>query len=207
MVANEPYSGIENNISSFVDVEKSTINAINRAHNYIWNLHNFPFKNSYLDFKTVAGQSSYEACLGNILNIKLDNANLKLINDPDNFAFEIGLGKPQSFYLDFTTDNRKIVLYKTPDNSYDVRVKFETFMSIKGLDGSLKQSFELKDDKLNLPPEIEPLYLNCLTAKSVCYLLNDVSDENYAPYDKAFTDAYQNLINLSGVKTNTLIII
>ena len=96
-----------------------------------------------------------------------------------------------------------------PDKALTLIVRYETNFKARDSAGNVKYNLEAMGDVLNLPNDrsIEDLYLHCLYTKSMVYLIADETDENYVPYQREFEEAYRNLLNLTGIKRETRLVI
>jgi hypothetical protein len=186
--SNAPWSGQDAEPESFSQVEQSVKQAIQMAHSFIWNSFEFDFKVKKSVIPTIATVKAYDKPIGQILNVwlKTSTSYLTLITDFD--FLESIVGTPTAYYL----EDGKINLYPIPDNVTDLNVRHQTLNMAKDLLGNEKYNLELEEDTLNIPQELEDLYLQALIALAIVYFLQDSTDENYAPYQVTFEKHYQN---------------
>lgn len=209
-VSNLRWSIVDPEPSSFAEVQKAVKLAVAQAHNFIWNLDDFPFKNKKDAIAVDAGVSAVLAPKGNISKVWIASGDvLKPIKSEDADLLETKTGTPQYYWVDFTDSGAAINVYPTPDKKLTLMVRYISNYKAKSQSGELKFNLEDMDDVLNLPDDrtVEDLYLHCLNTKSMVYLVADDTDENYQPYQKEFLEAYGALLRLTGRKLNPRLII
>lgn len=189
--------------TSFAEVQKSVKLAVAQANSYIWSLSDFPFKLKKDALNISKGQTAVLAPKGNLLEVWIDGASsyLEQINPKDaDFLNMSEQGRPSKYWIEFGDNGAQVHLFPTPDKSYVVLMRYLTNYKAKSSAGELKINLSEMDDVLNLPNDktIEDLYLHCLNTKAMEYLIADKTDENYAPYQKEFMEAYRALLQLTG---------
>lgn len=189
--SNTPWSGQDTDPESFSVVEESVKQAIQMAHSMIWNSYEFPFKTKKDTITALATVKAYEKPTGQLINLWLSGGTLYLANTTDFDFLDNTLGEPKQWYIN---EDNQLCLYPIPDKDYDVNVKYQTLMMARDSNGNPKYNLELENDVLNIPQELEDLYLQCLTSLSVVNFLQDNTDENYAPYQLVYEKNYQNLL-------------
>jgi hypothetical protein len=210
-VSNLRWSIVDPEPESFAEVQKAVKLAIPQAHSYIWGLSDFPFKNKKQAYNLTKGQTSLLAPSGQIKSVLVEGAKICLsplqVEDVD--LLEVKEGTPQYYWVEFTDKGATINLYPRPEKPITLIVRYETNLKARNVNSELKANLSDINDVLNLPEDesIEDLYLHCLYTKSMEYLIADNSDENYQPYQKEFDEAYRNLLNLTGIKRQTYLVI
>lgn len=210
-VSNLRWSIVDPEPSSFAEVQKAIKLAVAQAHNYIWNLDDFPFKFKKDAIVVNANTNTVLAPKGNILKVWLTGkkTELQAITAEDADFLAPATGIPEYYWVEFTDEGAVIQLYPTPVEKTTVLVRYISNHKARSNEGNLKFNLEEMDDVLNLPNDrtIEDLYLHCLNTKSMEYLVADDTDENYKPYQKEFLEAYRSLLKLTGVKMDPRLII
>ena len=210
-VSNLRWSIVDPEPESFAEVQKAVKLAVAQAHNYIWNLDDFPFKVKKDATFINGGENTVLAPKGNIMRVFVDGASKELqqivAQDADFLAPKNGT--PEFYWVEFTDEGAVIKVYPTPKERTTIVVRYVSNMKAKDSAGNLKHNLENMDDVLNLPNDksIEDLYLQCLNLKSMVYLVADETDENYKPYEKEFLEAYKGLLKLTGVKVEPRLVI
>ena len=210
-VSNLRWSIVDPEPESFAEVQKAVKLAIPQAHSYIWGLSDFPFKSKKQAINITKGQTSILAPHGQIKSLYIDGnkSYLTPIQVDDVDLLEPKRGMPQYYWIEFTDEGATINLYPQPDAPMILVARYDTNQKAKDVNGELKANLKDMTDVLNLPQDetIEDLYLHCLYTKSMEYLIADNTDENYQPYQKEFDEAYRNLLNLTGIKRQTYLVI
>lgn len=211
-VSNLRWSVVDSDLLSFAEVQKSVKLAITQANSYIWSLSDFPFKIKKDAFTLNKGQQAIVAPKGNIVAIWINGSQkyLEQISQKDADFLSIDKqGTPVKYWLEFGDKGAQIHFYPAPDKPYVVLMRYSSNYKAKSNTGELKTNLVEMDDVLNIPQDktIEDLYLHCLNTKTMEYLIADSKDENYAPYQKEFLEAYKTLIQFTGVNLEPKIVI
>ncbi len=211
-ISNLRWSIIDTDPVSFAEVQKSVKLAIAQANSYIWSLNDFPFKIKKEAFSINKGQKAIVAPKGNLLEIWIEGSHTYLEQISPKQADFLSLekqGLPTKYWVEFGDKGAQIQFYPTPDKPYIILMRYVTNYKAKSNIGELKINLSDMDDVLNLPDDktIEDLYLHCLNTKAMEYLIADAKDENYAPYQKEFLEAYKALIQLTGVNLEPRIVV
>lgn len=210
-VSNLRWSIVDPDPESFAEVQKAVKLAVAQAHNYIWNLDDFPFKLKKEAIAIEPDTNTFLAPRGNLLKVWVDGQKNELSSIPGEASDFLPpkSGTPEYYWVEFTDEGAAIKIYPTPDKKMTLIVRYISNHKAKNQAGDLKYNLEAMDDVLNLPNDqtIEDLYLHCLNTKSMVYLVADSTDENYQPYEKEFLEAYQALLKLTGVKLEPRIVI
>lgn len=188
--SNAPWSGQDAEPESFSQVEQSVKQAIQMAHSYIWNSYEFDFKLRKSVIPTIATVKEYDKPIGQIINAWLSGGTSYLTEITEFDFLDNKLDTPTQYYL----DNGKINFYPIPNAVMDINVRHQTLYMAKDSAGNEKYNLELETDVLNIPQELEDLYLQALISLAVVNFLQDSSDENYLPYQNVFEKNYQNLL-------------
>lgn len=194
---------------SFSEVEESIKLAIKQANSYLFGLKDFPFRIKKGAAVVNAGTNAFIAPTGNITLMWIENTRNYLNKLDNGDLLEPKTAKPENFWIEYGDKGANVYLYPTPDQNYSVLYKYVNSFKARDMAGNEKANLEESTDVVNLPddPVIEDLYLHCLYMKSMVYLIADEQDENYAPYEKEFMEAYRNLLNVTGMSYSPRIVI
>lgn len=203
--SNTPWSGQDAEPDGFSMVEQSVKQAIQMAHSEIWNSYEFNFKTRKSVIPTVASIKSYTKPVGTILNAWI-NGKSSYLTKSDNYDFyDNTVGEPANWYIN---EDNEFSLYPIPNNTFDINVKYQTLFMARDSNGIEKYNLALETDVLNIPQELEDLYIQTLISLAVVNFLQDNTDENYAPYQLTYERNYQNLLReVRGSPGTTTIVI
>lgn len=211
-VSNLRWSVVDPDPTSFAEVQKAVKLAIVQANSYIWSLNDFPFKIKKEIIQLNKGQNALLAPKGNIIETWFENGGTYLeeiqAHDADFLSSEKS-GTPVCYWVEFGDLGAELHLYPKPEQDMTLFIRYLTDYKARAQTGDLKVNLEEMDDVLNLPDDktVEDLYLHCLNAKAMEYLIADSTDENYQPYQKEFMEAYKALLNLTGVRKEPRLIV
>ena len=167
-VATQEWSMYDNDAVNQSEMEESLILAINKALTEILYSYEFPFRQRTHIILTLPRINSYDIPVGLIkrdklgnLCVKLNQNNLKYIDNPDILPEEVGI--PQGFYL----KNNELVLYPTPKEKFIVTVDYITLAI--GENSSGEDVFALKNatDTVTIPAHLEELFKNAVIARTM----------------------------------------
>lgn len=207
-LGNRAWSGFNKDDMVFGNEEAQTALAeLNAANRYLMSLRDFPFKKVVEEIVTSRGIAEYPMIEGQILEIiNTDNfQQLKIINNPQKLKQKSG--EPTGFYVDYYNPDANIILYPTPDKTYNYKVTYNTYKFILDKYGNTINEFQNADDYINLPYYLEYLYADCLILRTMATNNKDEQDENYAPILKEFAEAWRNFIKAAKpVKQNNRVV-
>ena len=204
--AGQPWSMYDSGIEDEEDLESAMCIAINQAMSYLWNLYPWAFKKKDYKIKTRKDRAEYNAPKGSIekktvsdatgFNVILDREYLTYEEEPE--TLENATGKPTHFYI----DGDKICLYPTPDDTYEIKIKY--LLNPYGLNEQGDYIYELKSftDIINISEEYETMFKNCLLNKAMVYAISEEGDENYSAYSRKYEEALFVLQNYCKNKNN-----
>lgn len=191
--AGQPWSMFDSGIEDEEDLESAMCIAINQALSYLWNLYPWEFRKKDYKLKTRKDKAEYNAPKGSIekktisdtteFNVVLNRKYLTYVEDPN--TLEDATGKPTHFYI----EGNKIYLYPTPDDIYEIKIKY--LHCPYGLNEEGDYIYELKSftDTVNIDEEYESMFKNCLLNKAMVYAISEEGDENYSAYSKKYEEA------------------
>jgi len=204
-VASQPWSIEDPDILSVEDVVEDNPKlalACQAANSFIFRLNELPFKNYEQNISTIANQPGYESPTGNIKEILCVGNTDPLRLDKNLSMLTPQYGRPNKYNRRVINAIDEIVLFPIPDNQYDLIVKYETFHTARRpQNGNYVEipNLEKDEDILNIPPQYENMYLECLYAKTMYYLIIDNTDENWQPYDRKYNEALAVLLQATGL--------
>ncbi len=206
-VSNMRWSIVDPEPKSFSEVEFFIKQAIQQAHSYIWSLDDFPFKEAVEIILLPKEKSSVAAPVGIVKNVMLCGESFYLNSEENPDFLKIKKGKPECYWVSCSNQGNVLNFSPVPDKAYEVQIRYDMLCKACDKEGNRKANLENLDDVVNIAPEYEEIYLNCLKNKAMCYLIADGSDENYLPYQKQFAEQYSVLKQLRGQKINPYLVI
>lgn len=208
ILGNRAWSGFNKDDMVFGNEEAQTALAeLNAANRYLMALQDFPFKNVIEEIATSRGIAQYPMIEGQISEI-VNTSNLQKIEQitkPQ--ELEEKSGEPTGFYIEYYNPDANIVLYPTPDKTYNYKVVYNSYKFILDKKGNQLYEFQNADDYINLPYYLEYLYADCLVLRTMATNNKDEQDENYAPILKEFTEAWRNFLRaVKPVKQDNMVV-
>jgi len=163
--------------TTFADYAGEKILTIQLAHAEIWGEADYSFRDRTSTFVTVAAQSAYDMPNGKIkkAGLKASTATRPMTETTNVDSLPVSSGLPYYYFL----ENQKLNLYPTPDAAYTITTKTFTNNKAKSSGGTEQDTLVLETDVLNIPADIESLYLAALGYKTIILRIADVNDELY----------------------------
>lgn len=193
---------------SFSEVEENVKLAVKQANSFLFALKNFPFRIKKGGVLTKT--NAFNAPKGNIEQMWVENSSRYLMKlENGDLLDPTKTGEPTHYWVDFGDNGGIVHLFPNPDKEYNILYRYSTNLKARDMDGNEKANLEELTDVVNIPNDeaIEDLFMQCLYLKSMVYLIADDQDENYAPYEKEFQEAYRNLLSYTGVRIYPKLII
>lgn len=193
---------------SFAEVEENVKLAVKQANSFIFGLQDFPFRMKKGGI--ITDKNVFDAPKGNISNIWIENSGRyleKLSSNEGDILKSSVKGEPTHYWIDYGDNGAVVHLFPTPDKSYNVLFRYSVNCKARDMNGNEKYNLEDLTDVVNIPNDdaLEDLYMHCLYTKSMVYLIADSQDENYAPYEKEFEEAYRNLLGIGKIEPTIVI--
>ena len=164
---------------------------LNIALRYLLNLEDFPFRAKEQKVLAVANVSEYNMPPGQITSIYNTETRSVLSFIGDNKSFDKkATGEPTSYLINYKNPRQKIRLYPIPDDRYDYTVVYNQYKPVMGTDYVTKFEFTQEDDFLNLPENLELLFMDCIVLRVMQTGNKDEQDENYRPIINEFNQAW-----------------
>lgn len=166
---------------------------LNAALRYLINLKDFPFRGKEKTLETDKDLETYSMPEGQITNIYNADTleNLDFIGDNSIYDKTV-TGKPTHFWINYNNPKQQIRFYPIPDGIYNYNVVFNQFKPIIDKDRKFtKFEFENALDTLNLPANLEYLFMDCLILRAMITNNKDEQDENYRPMINEFNEAWK----------------
>lgn len=193
-LGNKAWSGFNADDMIFTsDDSKLARTELNGALRYLINLQDFPFKAKEKQFAAMAGIAEYTPPTGQIASVyDVDTFdNLIFVEDPQNYKKD-DTGEPTHYWIEYKNPRTKLRLYPIPNDTYNYSIVYNQFKPVKdGDDGSLKFEFTKENDYINLPADLEFLFMDCLVLKTIEQNNKDEQDENYRPTINEFNERWQ----------------
>lgn len=205
-VSNLKWSTNDPEPRTFDDILMSSKIAFRQAMITVWNEQTYPFQ-IFTDYKSVkVGQNTLEAPTGVLNAVLLNGVALKLLGDEEKLDDKVG--EPYAYRFETTNEFDKITLYPKPDKDLVIAFQYKKMLMAKSKDGTEKFNLENADDTINIGHLVySELFTNAVILLTMCNLIQDDQDENFAPYKRAYLDALQKLKNYSSIKKEKRIIV
>ena len=166
---------------------------LNAALRYLVNLRDFPFRAKEKNIETTKDSESYTMVEGQITSIYRTDTRetLTFIGDSTKYNKEL-TGEPTHYWIDYNNPKEKIRLYPIPDGVYSYNVVYNQYQPIIDQNSKdRKYEFENMDDYLNLPSNLEYLFMDCLVLRTIITNMKDEQDENYRPTINEFNEVWR----------------
>ena len=203
MLGQEPWSGFNADDMDFTKPESdSARRCLNRAVRYLLTLKDFPFRSKEYSFATDRMTEYYKTVEGQINKIyRTDNyKELAYIGDSSTYDKNIS-GEPTHYWIEQGNPKQQIRLYPIPDKSYEYNIQYNAFQPVIDEGGKIrKYKFEKAGDYLNIPPNLEDVFADCLVLRTIITNNKDEQDENYRPTISEFNEHWTEFIKLSSPK-------
>lgn len=165
---------------------------LNAALRYLINLEDFPFRSKEKDVRTSANNASYSSVDGQISCIYNADTLEQLTYIGNSETKDKTLkGTPTAYWIEHNNPTEKIRLYPIPDASYNYKVVYNQYKPVLNSDGETSYEFEAADDFINMPENIEYLFMDCLVLRTIVTNNKDEQDENYQPTKNEFDEAWR----------------
>lgn len=193
-LGNRAWSGFNKDDMVFGGDDAQTAQAeLNSAIRYLVNLEDFPFKRYMRTLKTVPNQAKYSVPNGQIETIVSDDKQevLTFLGDGATLDKE-KVGKPEGYYITYSGNAPQLKLYPRPQEAKTYTITYSTYYPV--IDGNtydLKMEFTNASDTMNLPENLEYLFMDCLVLRTMVTNNKDNQDENYPPTIDEFNEAWR----------------
>lgn len=175
---------------------------LNKALRYLLNQKDFPFRRKEKNIETTSGADTFTMVDGQITEIyNSDNlSQLEFLGDSSKYNKE-EMGQPIGYWIDYNNPKQKIRLYPIPDGNYNYTIVYNQFQPVIDKDGKTKKyEFENAEDTLNMPANLEYLFMDALVMRTVVTNMKDEQDENFRPAINEFNEYWQAFIKACNPK-------
>lgn len=197
------WSGFAADDMDFTSTDSAQAQAeLNAALRYLVNQQDFPFKCKEKQIETTTGAETFSMVEGQISYIYNAEtlAVLDYIADSGKYDKEVS-GVPSAYWIDYNNPKQKIRLYPIPDGTYNLNIVYNQFQPVIDKDGKTKKyEFENPTDFINLPANLEFLFMDCLVLRTIITNMKDEQDENYQPAINEFKQAWKVFVKASKPK-------
>ena len=192
-LGNKPWSGFNSDDMIFSSEDSIQVRTeLNSALRYLINLKDFPFRSKEQDLMAMRNVQAYTMPEGQITTIYNADTRDTLTFISDESAYDkTAKGQPTGYWINHQNPTQEIRLYPIPDTKYNYKVIFNQYKPIMDNEGNTKFEFENEDDFINMPDNIAPLFMDCLTLRTMATNIKDDQDENYAPILKEFDEVWK----------------
>lgn len=164
---------------------------LNSALRYLINKEDFPFRAKEKALMAIGGIDSYTPPVGQIASIYNTDDREVLVFAGEGSSFDKkAKGKPTHYWVDYKNPKYKIRLYPIPDKTYNFNIVYNQYMPVKKQDGTLSFEFEDENDFINMPANLEFLFMDCLVLMTMAQNNKDMEDENYQPTLNEFEERW-----------------
>lgn len=166
---------------------------LNAALRYLINLVDFPFRGAELEIETDKNSEYYSMPEGQVDTIYNTDTLDELEFIGNNRAYDkILTGKPTGYWFEYSNPKIQLRLYPIPDKAYNYNVLYNQYKPIIDYKTKKKKfEFENASDYMNLPANLEYLFMDCLVLRTIITNMKDEQDENYQPTINEFNEAWR----------------
>lgn len=197
------WSGFNADDMDFASEDSTQAKAeLNAALRYLINLQEFPFRGKEKAIEVTSGSESFTMVDGQISEIyNADTlAELEFIADSTDYDKAL-VGEPVAYWIDYNNPKQKIRLFPIPDGVYNYNIVYNQYQPVIDKDGKTKKyEFESGLDFINLPANLEYLFMDCLILRTIITNMKDEQDENYQPTINEFKQAWKVFVKASKPK-------
>lgn len=192
-LGNRAWSGFNADDMVFASEDsKQARTELNFALRYLINLSDFPFRAKEKNVIATSGSTTFKLPDGQITSIYAPDTLERLTFIGDSTQYDkLVKGKPTAYWIETKNPVQKIRLYPIPDKTYKYQVVYNQYKPIIGADGLTKFEFESADDYINMPENLEYLFMDCLVLRTIITNNKDEQDENYRPTINEFNEAWK----------------
>lgn len=172
---------------------QQAITELNFAVRYLINLKDFPFRAKEQRLSVRTNNAKYNMVEGQITNIynteNLDS--LVFIGDSSAYDKE-AKGTPSGYWIDYSNpDGAKLRIYPIPSENAEYKIVYNQYKPVLNKDGEAQNEFSNADDIINMPENLEHLFMDCLALRVMVTNNKDDQDENYQPTIREFEEAWR----------------
>lgn len=172
---------------------------LNAALRYLINLRDFPFRSSEQNLITRPNSNRYTVPVGQITSIYNKETLENLVFSGDGKDFDKSItGKPTHYWIDYSNPDCALKLYPTPDKAYKYAVVYNQYKPVLNeKDSETYFEFENATDRINMPENLEYLFMDCLVLRTMVQNIVDDQDENFAPLVEEFNQVWKVFVRTS----------
>ena len=166
------------------------------CHTELCNRQDFPFKKQIKTIKTQANKSEYANPEGTVIELWVKGNTKKMAYDPNIKLLRSAVGNPTTFGFKGLD---KIVLYPTPDKTYEVEITYNSTKNI--IDTNDEYGYEITIGSYINPQyireDLQVLYFDALEYRVLVEYMRKVSNPRLSETEKLFEAKWQALLNAS----------
>lgn len=171
---------------------RQAVAELNAAVLYLINLEDFPFKKKETKITTRNGNANYPAPSGQVTNIYNADTRESLSFYRDNSDYDKTLkGEPIGYWFEYNNPTQKLRIYPIPDNVYTYKIVYNQYKPVLKADDSTDFEFTAANDTLNMPEDLQLLFMNCIVLRTMVTNNKDEQDENYRPMISEFNEYWR----------------
>ena len=171
---------------------RQAVAELNAAILYLINLEDFPFRKKEMNITARENNPTYSVPVGQITNLYNTDTRESLVFYRDSSAFDKTLkGEPIGYWIEYNNPNMKMRLYPIPDGVYNLKAVFNQYKPVLKADTTTDFEFSAANDSLNMPDDLQLLFMNCIVLRTMVTNNKDEQDENYRPMISEFNEYWK----------------
>ena len=165
------------------------------CHTELCNRADFPFKKKNKTLKTQTNKSEYPTPDGTIIELWVKGNTKKMTYDPNIRLLREAKGNPTTYGVKGTD---KLVLYPTPDKSYEIDMTFNSTKNVIDIEGNSSYTITI-GSTLDMNNNVKHLYFDALEYRVLYEYMRKVSNPRLSETEKLFNEKWQAFLNASRV--------
>lgn len=165
---------------------------LNSALRYLINLEDFPFRAKEKTIKASPNNAYCPGLDGQITCIyNADTLEQLSYMGDSSLVDKTTKGTPVAYWIEHKNPNEKIRLYPIPDKMYTYKIVYNQYKPVLNSSGETSYEFSKSNDFINMPENLEYLFMDCLVLRTIVTNNKDEQDENYRPTINEFNEAWR----------------
>jgi len=165
---------------------------LNAALRYLINLEDFPFRAKEQKISAGANGKTYSVPEGQITTIYNTDTleQLKFIGDNSQYD-KTQKGEPTGYWISPDNPDQTLRLYPIPDRAYKYTIVYNQYKPVLNSDGDTFFEFQASTDFINMPENLEYLFMDCVVLRTMIQNNIDDQDENFQPLINEFNEVWR----------------
>lgn len=175
--------------SEDADQAKAELNAALR---YLINLEDFPFRAKEQSLNLHTNGKTYSVPEGQITTIYNTDTLEQLQFIGDNSQYDkTAAGTPSGYWIVPDNPGQTLRIYPIPDKSYKYTIVYNQYKPVIDTDGETYFEFQKAADFINMPENLEYLFMDCVVLRTMIQNNVDDQDENFQPLINEFNEVWK----------------